>query len=153
MTLQCKSFKDKYLKVRFEMKDTKFSKYELDLYKRTMKYFKINTKSIEIINKLNQIQILFFAIPEVCKYLSESTMENFLENVKRDGANDKISGLLKKANDFIDEMSHFKFIMTNIPIKVDTMFARCRWIVLLFAFSINLLILFDYFEEKCDVIT
>lgn len=35
------------------MKDKKFDKYELDLYKRTMKYFKINTKSIEIINKLN----------------------------------------------------------------------------------------------------
>lgn len=77
-------------------------------------------------------------------------MENFLENVKRDGANDKIGGLLKKANDFIDEMTHFKFIMTNIPFNVDTLFTRCRWIVLLFAFSINLLILFDHFENECE---
>ena len=35
------------------MKEKIFEKAELDLYKRTMKYFKINTKSIEVINKLN----------------------------------------------------------------------------------------------------
>jgi len=35
------------------MKEKTFENAELDLYKRTMKYFKINTKSIEVINKLN----------------------------------------------------------------------------------------------------
>jgi len=76
-------------------------------------------------------------------------MEDFLQNVKRDGANDKIGGLLKKSNDFIDEMIHFKFIMTEIPFNVDILFTRCRWINLLLAFGINILILFDYFEEEC----
>ena len=42
------------------MKEKIFEKAELDLYKRTMKYFKINTKSIEMINKFNQIQKIFF---------------------------------------------------------------------------------------------
>lgn len=132
------------------MKEKIFEKAELDLYKRTMKYFKINTKSVEVINKFNQIQKIFFAIPEVCNYLSEATMENFLENVKRDGANDKIGGLLKKANDFNDEMTHFKLIMNYIPIDVDILFTRSRWTVLFFSFVINLIILFDFFDNECE---
>jgi len=77
-------------------------------------------------------------------------MENFLENVKRDGANDKIGGLLKKANDFNDEMTHFKLIMNYIPIDVDILFTRSRWTVLFFSFVINLIILFDYFDKECE---
>ena len=72
-----------------------------------------------------------------------------MENVKRDQPNDKIKGLLEKTNDFIDEMNHFKFIMTNIPVDLDLMFARCRWIVLLQAFIINFMILFDYQTQGC----
>lgn len=68
---------------------------------------------------LNQVLFIRIFLLDISKYLSESTKEYFLENVKRDQPNDKIKGLLEKCNDFIDEMNHFKFIMTNIPFDLD----------------------------------
>ena len=40
--------------------------------------------------------------------------------------------------------------MANIPIDLDKCFSYSRWMVLLSAFVINFLILFDDFEEECD---
>jgi len=95
---------------------------------------------------LNLVIIIIIKIfLDVSKYLSESTKEKFLENVKRDQPNDKIKGLLDKTTDFIDEMNHFKFIMTNIPFNLDLLFTRTRWIVLVCASFLNFMILFDTF--------
>ena len=69
--------------------------------------------------------------------------------MKRDGASDKLGGL-KKANDFNDEMNHFKLIMNYIPIDVNILFTRSRLTVLFFSFVINLIILFDYFDKECE---
>ena len=52
----------------------------------------------------NLVIIIIYIFLDVSKYLSESTKEKFLENVKRDQPNDKIKGLLDKTTDFIDEM-------------------------------------------------
>ena len=53
-------------------------KKECDILYRTNMYFKLNTGRIEIINESNQIQLLFFHKPDISKYLSESTKEDFL---------------------------------------------------------------------------
>lgn len=59
-------------------------KEELDLFYRTNLYFKLNTGKIEIINGMNEIQLIFFPKPDISKYLSESTKENFLLTVQRE---------------------------------------------------------------------
>ena len=97
----------------------------------------------------NLVIIIIYIFLDVSKYLSESTKEKFLENVKRDQPNDKIKGLLDKTTDFIDEMNHFKFIMTNIPFNLDLLFTRTRWIVLVCASFLNFMILFDTFKKGC----
>lgn len=40
--------------------------------------------------------------------------------------------------------------MANVPFNLDITFTNFRWIVLLCAFVINFLLLFDYFIEECD---
>ena len=52
--------------------------------------------------------------------------------------------------DFISEMKHFRFLMTNVPFNLDETFTIFRWIVLFCAFIINFLLLFDYYVEECD---
>ena len=52
-------------------------KEELDLLYRTNLYFKVNTAKIEIITSKNEIQLIFFPKPEICRYLSESTKDTF----------------------------------------------------------------------------
>jgi hypothetical protein len=70
--------------------------------------------------------------------------------VNRDSANDKINGLLIKKNDFIDEMEHNQFLRNHVPIDLDRWFTFARLVVLLSAFVINFLLLFDEFSEDCS---
>ena len=77
-------------------------------------------------------------------------MLNFLENVNRDTSNEKINGILISKNDFVDEMKHFRFLRENVPIDLDKCFTLCRYLVLLAAFVINFLLLFDSFVESCE---
>jgi hypothetical protein len=67
----------------------------------------------------------------------------FALSVNRDSANDKINGLLIKKNDFIDEMEHNQFLRKHVPIDLDNWFRFTRWVVLLCAFVINFLLMFD----------
>jgi len=69
-------------------------------------YFKLNTGRIEIINSQNFLEILYFPKLELCKYLSESRKEIFLDTVKRGSANEKIMGILNSRKDLFDEMKH-----------------------------------------------
>ena len=48
-------------------------------------------------------------------------------------------------------MKHFRFLRNNIPVDLDKCFTTFRWLVLLSAFVINFLILFDEFVEECDI--
>jgi len=73
-----------------------------------------------------------------------------LEEVKRDNANEKINGLLSIKKDLNDEMKHHRFLSENVPFNLDVAFTNFRWIVLLCAFIINFLLLFDSFIEECD---
>jgi len=43
----------------------------------------------------------------------------FIEEVNRDNANEKISGLLSVKKDFVDEMKHLRFLMMNVPFNMD----------------------------------
>ena len=113
-------------------------------------FYKLNTGRIEIMNFSQNIQILFYPKPELSKYLSESSMDKFQENVNRQSANEKIVNLINKKLDFYDEMSHYQFLLTNIPIDLDKTFNVARFLSLIFAFIINFLIIFDKFTAECE---
>ena len=73
-----------------------------------------------------------------------------MDNVNRGTPNEKINGLLYERKDFMDEMNHIKMLLTNIPFNLDSTFTNFRWIVLLCAFIINFLLLFDFFIVECE---
>lgn len=49
---------------------------------------------------------VYFVIEPVCRLLSKNSRIKLMQNVTRDSANDKISGLIEASPELFDEMEH-----------------------------------------------
>ena len=104
-----------------------------------IKFFDDKVSSIEIVNMRNNMQRIFFPIHHITSFLSDFTKDNFDKNVPRENANDKISTLFAKFEDFYVEMKHFQSLDSK-GIKVNlTYFSYLKVLSLLLVFLVNII--------------
>lgn len=73
-------------------------------------FFEDKVASIEIVNKDRELQKIYFPKNYVTQFLQAPSQDRFMEEVSRNSANNKISGLLENFVHFYDEMKHFEFL-------------------------------------------
>jgi hypothetical protein len=136
---------DDYPPAQHYVKEKTFEENEYKAYS----FFKMHTGRIEVI-KDDVLTRLYFPIQPVCKHISEDSKEDLMLSVNRDSPANKVSDLLSRAPDLIDEMKHneklsrakFKITSERISSLRDTS--------LLLVLIANYLILFntDYSVEE-----
>jgi len=65
----------------------------------------MHTGHIEVANE-SHLQAIYFPIKPVCHYMSKATREHLMENINRESAQEKVSGLMQAVPDLIEEMQH-----------------------------------------------
>ena len=116
---------------------------EMEQLPKVIEYFEEKTASIEIININKNIQKIYFPVPYVTKFLSDTTKSTFEEDVNRESANEKIKGLVESFEDFFDEMQHYQ-MLNSLGIKVKlTYFDRLKDVSLVCVLLINLILLYS----------
>lgn len=148
LSSQSKRFYEKYRAAKNDMYEEQFNQAD-KLYK-AIQFYRENSARIEIVNSQNELQVLYFTKPSFSRYLSQTTVDEFISNVNRETANDKINGLIDKQQDFINEMQHFQFLMKNIKLDIDFWYKTTRYVVMLIYILINILILFDDLDATCE---
>lgn len=93
-----------------------------------------------------ELQRRFFHIPDICQSLAKSTKDNFILNVKRASAEDKLYGLLETSKEMYREVLHQEFLKAY---KIDTWFSRttmdrCIWANFYIVLTINVLFVLFY---------
>lgn len=77
--------------------------YTTNINKRALRFFKKNTRSIEVIF-MNKNKKIFFPLNVTCQYLKKEVKEEFLETVNRDTPINKLSGMMNESNIILDSM-------------------------------------------------
>ena len=135
------------IKQKVEAFKEKLGYDEIDKYKGFQKadlFYSRNIGQIEIVNRKDDLQRIYFPIIKKTKYLSGVTKGKFLDEVKRESANEKLFGLLRYQDLFLDEMEHFLSLRQKGLRFSLTHFSRLRNVNLLLAFITNLIILFSF---------
>ena len=111
-------------------------------------FFEENKESIEVVFNGTLIRV-YFPVPPIAEFLTEATKEKFMWSVPRESHahTEKVSALLGGADDLIDEMQHLgRLSRWKVKISAKT-YHILKDTSTIFAFLINLLILFTYVRE------
>ncbi|KAI8393697.1 uncharacterized protein BYT42DRAFT_609468 [Radiomyces spectabilis] len=93
-------------------------------------YFQRHTGKIEVVmdyGQDKQLMRVLFPIPEVCKYLRDSTKQRFLWNVKRDSPSTKIEDLVQQSGKIIYEIENQARVAQNRYLSLLTKYSHLWW--------------------------
>lgn len=126
---------------------TGFYKKQLKELKSTQKlayeFFSSNSGQIEIIFQ-GTIQKVYFMVHPICRFFDANQKKLFLDNVKRDTPNEKITDLMTQAPMMFDRMDHMSLLRTKISFISEGSLNLVRDICLLNILVINLYIFFTF---------
>jgi len=134
------------IKLKMSNFKDKLSEEEIERFRSFQKaevFYNRYIGQIEIVNKKGDLQRIYFPVVKKTKYLSSVTKTKFLDEVKRESANEKLFGLLRYQKIFLDEMDHFVSLREKSFKFSLTHFSRLRTINLILALITNLFIIFS----------
>mmetsp|Transcript_35284 Transcript_35284/g.31731 ORF Transcript_35284/g.31731 Transcript_35284/m.31731 type:complete len:167 (+) Transcript_35284:6610-7110(+) len=73
----------------------KLSPEKLALWSKAERFYNRSIGQIEIVNRKGDLQRIYFPIEKETKYLSNVSKDNFLDDVPRETANEKLFGLIR----------------------------------------------------------
>jgi hypothetical protein len=129
------------------------------LYKKVLKelkpqqklaydFFLQNSGHIELIFQGN-IQRIYFMIHPICRFLDDNQKKLFLDNVKRDTPNEKITDFLTQAPSMFDRMDHISILNSRISFFSEGTLSFVRDVCFFIILCINLYIFFT-FRKRVD---
>lgn len=125
---------DKYKEKKKQMKDEHKVAYDV---------FTANSAHIEIEFK-DQLHKVYFMIQPACRYLDVNKKEQFMDNVNRGTANEKITDLMASTHGMFDVMDHMSNLKVKCPFVNQSLLQICRDICLIIIAIINFFMLALY---------
>jgi len=102
-------------------------------------------RSIEIINEVNELERVYFRVPDICHNLEPKTQQQLLVSVKRDSPTDKIEDFVHKSRNITFEIEHQTHVRnTKYFSWIASLSYRWRLILQIDTFLINLLMIIFY---------
>ena len=89
--------------------------YTADQWK-IYEFLRQNTGGIEV-SVNNQLERIYFPVRPVCHFISKKTRESLMENIDRESQQTKVTELMEKVPNLIDEMKHNESLQ-NATIKI-----------------------------------
>jgi hypothetical protein len=108
-----------------------------------IKFFNEQTKSIEIQFNEDLLRV-YFPVQPICQFLNEGKKNKLMAEVPRESPNDKVEGLVDRAEGVFDELEHLEYLQ-NLPVKFSQ--ERLNFLhdlSIFLSFAINILMLATY---------
>eukprot|EP00753_Platysulcus_tardus_P010959 PLAT3172.1.p1 GENE.PLAT3172.1~~PLAT3172.1.p1 ORF type:complete len:3198 (-),score=1828.26 PLAT3172.1:113-9706(-) len=140
---------DAHPEMREQMGADKFAS-ESD--RMAFEFFKDNTGRIEVNWNDSILERVYFPIPVLCHYLTDSSKDELKWGINRDSPGEKILDFFNRYPDLLEEMRHQELITNSKKLSfvgklLSTLSSRLTWlkdISFLLAIIINLLMLFSF---------
>jgi RyR and IP3R Homology associated/RIH domain/Ion transport protein len=115
-----------------------------DILAGAFNFFQTNTGDIEVVFK-GKIFKIYFWLPPMSKYLTSEAKEDFLIKVDRSSEKAKIEYLVKKSDEFIEDMQYEEKLSKVYGYNlIATHINFCKLLVFLLSIGLNYLILTSY---------
>lgn len=111
-------------------------------------FFKKHSAHIEIVFKgKSDIHKIYFMIQPACRYLDENEKKYFIDNVKRETPNEKITDFMNQAPRLFDRMDHMSNLRSKCLAVSQNSFKFVRDLCLFIVFVINLFVFVFYQKD------